>query len=292
MTRINEKNEDKIKELQEFISRFSANKSKAKQATSRRKLLDKLTVEEMPAFYPQVPVYLGFQMDREPGKEILTVEELSKTIDGVKVLDNISFRVERGDKVAFVGDNEIATTTLFKILMGELEPDAGSYNGASAPFSPISPRTTARTFNGCRAEPFGMAASVRSLRTTPRLICAAFWDGCSSPATMYSSLCVSSPAVRRSAACFPRMMMYGANVLVLDQPTNHLDLESITAVNNGLIEFKGIILFASHDHQFVQTVANRIMEILPGGLADRRESYDDYIESEIAAQQRAALMQA
>lgn len=270
------KNADKIKELQEFISRFSANKSKAKQATARRKLLDKLTVEEMPASSRKYP-YLGFQMDREPGKEILTVENMSKTVDGVKVLDAISFRVERGDKIAFVGEDEVAVTTLFKILVGELEPDSGTYKWGISTSQSYFPKDNSAYFNDC---PLNVLDWIRQY--TPKDNTDTYLRGFLGR-MLFSGDDVLKPVQVLSGGekvrcMFSRMMMYGANVLIIDQPTNHLDLESITAVNNGLMEFKGVILFASHDHQFVQTVANRIMEFTPLGLLDRRATYDEYLE--------------
>lgn len=272
----NKKNEDKIKELQEFISRFSANKSKAKQATSRRKLLDKLTVEEMPASTRKYP-YLGFQMDREPGKEILTVEGLTKTIDGIKVLDNISFRVERGDKIAFVGDNEIATTTLFKVLMGELEPDAGSYKWGISTTQSYFPKDNSEYFNDCQLSILEWLRQYTPKDNTETYLRGFLGRMLFSGDDVLKPVNVLSGG-EKVRCMFSKMMMYGANVLVIDQPTNHLDLESITAVNNGLIEFKGIILFASHDHQFVQTVANRIMEFTEQGLLDRPGTYDEYLQ--------------
>lgn len=272
----NKKNEDKIKELQEFISRFSANKSKAKQATSRRKLLDKLTLEEMPSSTRKYP-YLGFQMDREPGKEILTVEGLSKTIDGVKVLEDVSFRVERGDKIAFVGDNEIATTTLFKILMGELEPDAGSYKWGISTAQSYFPKDNSEYFNDCQLNILEWLRQYTPKDNTETYLRGFLGRMLFSGDDVLKPVNVLSGG-EKVRCMFSKMMMYGANVLVIDQPTNHLDLESITAVNNGLIEFKGIVLFASHDHQFVQTVANRIMEFSAQGLLDRPGMYDEYLE--------------
>ena len=272
----NKKNEDKIKELQNFISRFSANKSKAKQATSRRKLLDKLTLEEMPITSRKYP-YLGFEMDREPGKEILTVEGLSKTVDGVKVLNNVSFRIEKGEKVAFVGDNEIATTTLFQILMGELEPDEGSFKWGVSTSQSYFPHDNSEYFNGCDL------SILRWLEQyTPKDHSETYLRGLLGR-MLFSGDDVLKPVNVLSGGekvrcMLSKMMMHGANVLVIDQPTNHLDLESITAVNNGLIEYKGILLFASHDHQFVETIANRIIEIQPEGVLSKLGTYDEFLE--------------
>ena len=272
----NRKKEDKIKELQSFISRFSANKSKAKQATARRKLLDKLTVEELPVSSRKYP-YLGFEMDREPGKEILTVEGLSKTVDGVKVLNNVSFRIEKGEKVAFVGDNEIATTTLFQILMGELEPDEGTFKWGVSTSQSYFPHDNSEYFNGCDL------SILRWLEQyTPKDHSETYLRGFLGR-MLFSGDDVLKPVNVLSGGekvrcMLSKMMMHGANVLVIDQPTNHLDLESITAVNNGLIEYKGILLFASHDHQFVETIANRIIEIQPEGVLSKLGTYDEFLE--------------
>ena len=272
----NKKNEDKIKELQNFIQRFSANKSKSKQATSRKKLIEKLTVEEMPASTRRYP-YVGFQMDREPGKEILTVEDISKTVDGVKVLNKVSFRVNKGDKIAFVGENDIANTTLFQILMGELEPDEGSYKWGVSTTQSYFPKDNSEYFNDCNEsiikwlEQYAQDTTETYLRGfLGKMLFSG--DDVLKPVNVLSG----GEKVR---CMLSRMMMYGSNVLVLDQPTNHLDLESITAVNNGLIDFKGILLFASHDHQFVQTIANRIIEITDEGIIDRMTTFDEYLEA-------------
>jgi ATPase subunit of ABC transporter with duplicated ATPase domains len=270
----NRKKEDKIKELQSFISRFSANKSKAKQATARRKLLDKLTVEELPVSSRKYP-YLGFEMDREPGKEILTVEGLSKTVDGVKVLNNVSFRVEKGEKVAFVGDNEIATTTLFQILMGEMEPDEGTFKWGVTITTSYLPLDNSEFFNGCKMNLVEWLGQY-TRETTESFMRGFLGRMLFSGDDVYKEVQVLSGG-EKVRCMLSRMMLYGSNALILDQPTNHLDLESITAVNNGLIDFKGNLLFASHDHEFIQTIANRIMEFVDGKLIDRLCSYDDYI---------------
>ena len=272
----NRKVEDKIKDLQSFIARFSANKSKSRQATSRRKLLDKLSVEEMPASSRRYP-FVGFTMDREPGKEILEVENLTKTVDGVKVLDHVSFRLNRGDKVGFVGENEIAVTTLFQILMEELEPDEGSFKWGISTSRSYFPKDNSAYFEGCRlsildwirqyAPPEALDSYLRGF--LGKMLFSG--DDVLKPVEVLSG----GEKVR---CMLSRMMMFGSNVLLLDQPTNHLDLESITAVNNGLTAFKGIVLFASYDHEFVETVANRIMEFTPDGLIDRLSTYDEYLE--------------
>ena len=273
----NRKVEDKIKDLQNFIARFSANKSKSRQATSRRKLLDKLSVEEMPASSRRYP-FVGFTMDREPGKEILTVENLSKTVDGVKVLDNVSFRINRGDKVGFVGENEIAVTTLFQILMEETEPDEGTFKWGISTSRSYFPKDNSAYFDGCRlsildwirqyAPPEALDSYLRGF--LGKMLFSG--DDVLKPVEVLSG----GEKVR---CMLSRMMMFGSNVLILDQPTNHLDLESITAVNNGLMDFKGVVLFSSHDHEFVQTIANRIMVLEDGKLTDRLGTYEDYIAS-------------
>lgn len=272
----NRKSEEKIKELQAFIQRFSANKSKSRQATSRKKLLDKISVEDMPASSRRYP-YVGFTMDREPGKEILTVESLSKTIDGVKVLDNVSFRVNKGDKIAFLGENEIAVTTLFKILMEELEPDEGTFKWGVSTSQSYFPQDNSEYFNGCDLSILKWLEQY-SKDTTETYLRGFLGKMLFSGEDVLKPVNVLSGG-EKVRCMLSRMMMFGSNVLLLDQPTNHLDLESITAVNNGMIEFKGVILFTSHDHQFVQTVANRIIDILPeGGVVDRMMTYEDYLE--------------
>ena len=271
----NKKKEDKIKELQNFIARFSANKSKSKQATSRRKLLDKLAVEEMPASSRKYP-YVGFNMDREPGKEILEVENLSKTIDGVKVLNNVSFRINKEDKVGFVAENEIAMTTLFKILMGEMEPDEGSFKWGQTVSTSYFPQDNTSYFDGCT---LNIAEWLKQFTTeeTETYLRSFLGRMLFSGDDIYKEVRVLSGG-EKVRCMLSRMMMFGSNVLVVDQPTNHLDLESITAVNNGLMDFKGVILFASHDHQFMQTLANRIIELTDDGIIDRLSSYDEFLE--------------
>ena len=270
----NKRKEEKIKELQSFIQRFSANKSKSKQATARRKLLDKLSVEEMPASSRRYP-YVGFTMDREAGKELLTVENLSKTIDGVKILNNISFRVNKDDKIAFVGENELANTTLFKIITGEMEPDEGTYKWGTTTSQSYFPLDNNAFFDGCDLN-LVQWLSQYTEETTETFMRSFLGRMLFSGDDVYKPVKVLSGG-EKVRCMLSRMMLFGANILILDQPTNHLDLESITAVNNGLIDFKGNVLFASHDHEFINTIANRIMEITPEGLIDRLSSYDDYI---------------
>lgn len=276
MSEQKKKTDEKIAELQQFIQRFSANKSKSKQATSRKKLLDKLTLEEMPASSRRYP-FVGFVMDREAGKEILSVDNLSKTIDGVKVLNNVTFHVNKGDKIAFVGENEIAQTTLFRILMGEIEPDEGEFKWGGTTSQSYFPRDNSKFFNGVT---LNIADWLRQWCTndeTETFIRGFLGRMLFSGDDIYKQVQVLSGG-EKVRCMLSRMMMFGANVLVLDQPTNHLDLESITAVNNGLINFPGNVLFASHDHEFINTIANRIIEITPDGVIDRLSTYDEYLE--------------
>ena len=272
----NRKVEEKKKDLEEFIRRFSANKSKSRQATSRKKLLDKLTIEEMPASSRRYP-YVSFTMDREPGKEILEVSGLSKTVEGVKVLDNVSFRVNKGDKIAFVADNELAITTLFKILMEELTPDAGSFKWGVSTSQSYFPQDNSPYFNDTE-DTILQWLEQYSKDTTETYLRGFLGKMLFSGDDVYKPVKVLSGG-EKVRCMLSRMMMFESNVLLLDQPTNHLDLESITAVNNGLIDFKGVVLFTSHDHEFTQTVANRIIELLPeGGVFDRMTTYDEYLE--------------
>lgn len=272
----NKKSEDKIKELQGFIQRFSANKSKSKQATSRRKLIDKLTVEELPSSSRRYP-FVGFNMEREAGKEILTVEGISKSIDGVKILDNISFRMNKGDKIAFVGENEIANTTLFKILMEEMEADAGTFKWGVSTSQSYFPLDNSQFFDGCDLDLVKWLGQFTE-ETTETFMRGFLGRMLFSGDDVFKAVKVLSGG-EKVRCMLSRMMLYGANVLVMDQPTNHLDLESITALNNGLIDFKGMVLFSSHDHQFIQTIANRIIEIKEDGtMTDKACTYEEYIE--------------
>lgn len=270
----NKKNEEKAKELQNFIARFSANKSKSRQATSRKKLLEKLSVEEMPASSRRYP-FVQFKMDREVGKEILQVENLCKSIEGIPVLKNVSFRLNRGDKVAFVGENEIAKTTLFQILAGELEPDEGFYKWGVSTSQSYFPQDNTRYFQDCDLDlirwlgQFSADQDISYLRGfLGRMLFSG--DDALKPAKVLSG----GEKVR---CMLSRMMLKGSNVLILDQPTNHLDLEAITALNNGLIDFGGNLLFTSHDHQFVDSIANRIIELTEDGMIDRSMTFDDYL---------------
>ena len=273
----NKKNSEKIKELQDFISRFSANKSKSKQATARRKLLDKISLEEIPASSRRYP-WVGFSPDREVGKDILFVTDVSKTVDGVKVLDKVSFIVQHGDKIAFVGDNENAHTALFKILTGEWEPDEGEVKwGQTATFS-YFPKDNTEFFNDCD---LNLVEWLRQFSSDPMESYLRGFLGrmLFSGDEVYKPVKVLSGG-EKVRCMLSRMMLSGANVLLLDQPTNHLDLESIAAVNNGLEAVKCNVLVSSHDHQLVQTVCNRIFDFTEDGkLIDKRMSYDEYLES-------------
>ena len=271
----NKKNEEKAKELQAFIQRFSANKSKSRQATSRKKLLDKLEFEEMPASSRRYP-FVGFTPDREIGKEVLTVENLSKTIDGEKVLSNVSFVMGREDKIAFLGDTEIAATTLFQILMGEMEPDEGTFKWGGTTSQSYFPKDNSSFFDECDLNILDWLRqySKDTTETYLRGFCGRMLF---SGEDVFKKVNVLSGG-EKVRCMLSRMMMFGSNVLVLDQPTNHLDLESITAVNNGLVDFKGAVLFASHDHEFIDTVANRIIRFTPAGLLDKEGTYEEFIE--------------
>jgi ATPase subunit of ABC transporter with duplicated ATPase domains len=271
----NKKNEDKAKELQDFINRFSANKSKARQATSRRKLLDNLTMDEMPSSSRRYP-WVGFTPDREAGKDILTVTNISKTIDGVKVLDNISFIVNKDDKIALIGDNELAQTTLMRILMEETEPDEGSFKWGVTTSQSYFPKDNTAFFEDVDDNILTWLRqySEDQHESYLRQFLGRMLFSGDDP---FKQVKVLSGG-EKVRCMLSRMMLSGANVLLLDQPTNHLDLESITALNNGLLEFKGNIIFASHDRQFIETVANRIMEFTPmGELVDKNMSFEEFI---------------
>ena len=272
----NKRNEEKIKELQDFISRFSANKSKSKQATARRKLLDKLTVEEIPASSRRYP-YVAFTPDREVGKDILFVTDVSKTIDGVKVLDHVSFIVEHGDKIAFVGENENGQTALFKILAGEMEPDEGTVKWGQTATCSYFPKDNTPYFSD---NDDNLVQWLRQYSSDPHETYLRGFLGrmLFSGDEVYKPVKVLSGG-EKVRCMLSRMMLSGANVLLLDQPTNHLDLESIAAVNNGLEAVKCNVLFACHDHQLVETVANRIFRFNPDGtMTDFRTDYETYLE--------------
>lgn len=281
----NKKTEEKRKELEAFIQRFSANASKSKQATSRKKQLEKLTLEDIKPSSRKYP-YIHFKGEREAGKQLLTVENISKTVDGEIVLNNLSFTVNKGDKIALVGPNGIAKTTLFQILMGELEADQGSYSWGITTSQAYFPKENSSYFDVD-------LPLVDWLRQYSKEQDESFIRGflgrmlfSGEEALKKASVLSGGEKVR---CMFSKMMLSAANVLLLDEPTNHLDLESITALNNGLIDFDGTILFVSHDHQFLQTIANRIIEITPNGLIDKVITYDEYLENGDIQKQRETM---
>ncbi|MEI4828439.1 ATP-binding cassette domain-containing protein [Bacillus sp. FJAT-53711] len=283
----NKKKEEKVKELQNFIARFSSNASKAKQATSRKKLLEKITLDDIKPSSRRYP-FVGFTPEREVGNDLLTVEGISKTIDGEKVLDNVYFTLNKGDKVAFIGRNDIAMTTLFKILMGEMEPDSGSFKWGVTTSQAYFPRDNSEFFKNSE---YNLVEWLRQF--SPQDESESFLRG------FLGRMLFSGEEVKKNVSVLSggekvrcmlsKMMLSGANVLTFDDPTNHLDLESITALNNGLMAFKGTILFTSHDHQFVETIANRIIEVTPSGVVDKQSTYDEYLENEELQKQVAAM---
>ena len=272
----NKKTEEKIKELQEFIQRFSANKSKSKQATSRRKLLDKLTVEELPASSRKYP-FIAFNMDRELGKDVLKVNGISKTVDGVKLLNNVSFTLSRTDKVAFIGESEQAITMLFKILAEEEQADEGSIKWGVSTSRSYFPIDNSSYFNDNDTTIVDWLRQYSRSEITDTYLRGFLGKMLFSGDEIYKPVKVLSGG-EKVRCMFSRMMLFGSNVLILDRPTNHLDLESITAVNNALSDFKGVVIFASHDHEIIQTVANRIIEITEDGCIDRQGTYEEYLE--------------
>ncbi len=285
MKEANKKKEEKIKELQEFIQRFSANASKSKQATSRKRALEKIQLDEMRPSSRKYP-YIDFRPNREIGNEVLTVEHLSKTIDGVKVLDDVSFIVGHDDKITFVGSNTLAATTLFRILSGEIEPDEGNYKwGITTSFS-YFPKDNTKEFD-CNDTivdwlmPFSPEKDVTYVRGFLGRMLFAGEDGIKKVNVLSGG--------ERVRVMLSKMMILGSNILLLDEPTNHLDMESITALNNGLIKFPGVVLFTSQDHQFIQTLANRIIEITPNGVIDKITTYDEYLDSDEMARKRQIL---
>ena len=283
MKEANKKKEEKIKELQEFISRFSANASKSKQATSRKRALEKIQLDDMRPSSRKYP-YIDFRPNREIGNEVLMVENLSKTIDGVKVLDNISFTLGREDKVAFVGANEQAITTFFKILTGEMELDEGNYKWGVTTSQAYFPKDNTQEFDNdlTITDWLTQYSEIKDATYVRGFLGRMLFPG--EDGVKRVRVLSGGEKVR---CLLSKMMISGANILILDEPTNHLDMESITALNNGLIKFPGVILFTSHDHQFVQTTANRIMEILPNGkLVDKITTYDEYLASDEMAKKR------
>ena len=283
MKEANKKKEEKIKELQEFISRFSANASKSKQATSRKRALEKIQLDDMRPSSRKYP-YIDFRPNREIGNEVLMVENLSKTIDGVKVLDNISFTLGHDDKVAFVGANAQAITTLFKILVGEMEPDEGNYKWGVTTSQAYFPKDNTAEFDNdlTITDWLTQYSEIKDATYVRGFLGRMLFPG--EDGIKRVRVLSGGEKVR---CLLSKMMISGANILILDEPTNHLDMESITALNNGLIKFPGVILFTSHDHQFVQTTANRIMEILPNGtMIDKITTYDEYLASDEMAKKR------
>ena len=285
----NKKKEEKIKELQTFIARFAANASKSKQATSRKKLLDKITLDDIKPSSRRYP-YIAFTPDREAGDQLLLVEGISKTIDGEKVLNNVSFTVRKGDKIAFTGPNSAGTTALFQILMGEMEPDEGSFKWGVTTTQAYLPNDNTEYFEGCE---LSLTDWLRQYSKDPDesfvrgFLGRMLFSG--EESLKQASVISGGEKVR---CMLSKMMLSGANVLLMDEPTNHLDLESITALNDGLINFKGTLLFVSHDHQFVQTIADRIIELTPEGVFDKLTSYDDFLADEDVQARLAKMYEA
>ena len=273
----NKKKEEKIKELQTFIARFAANASKSKQATSRKKLLDKITLDDIKPSSRRYP-YIAFTPDREAGDQLLLVDGISKTIDGEKVLNNVSFTVRKGDKIAFTGPNSAGKTALFQILMGEMEPDEGSFKWGVTTTQAYLPNDNSKYFEGCD---LSLTDWLRQYSKDPD---ESFVRGFLGRMLFSGEESLKKASVisggEKVRCMLSKMMLSGANVLLMDEPTNHLDLESITALNDGLINFKGTLLFVSHDHQFVQTIADRIIELTPEGVFDKLTSYDDFLADE------------
>ena len=282
MKEANRKKEEKIKELQEFIQRFSANASKSKQATSRKRALEKIELDEIRPSSRKYP-YIDFRPEREIGNDVLTVENLSKTIDGVKVLDNISFTVNHDDKIAFVGSNELAKTTLFQILAGEMEPDSGSYKWGITTSQAYFPKDNTKEFDSDLViydwlQQYSPVKDITYVRGFLGRMLFAGDDGAKKVRVLSGG--------EKVRCMLSKMMISGSNVLIFDEPTNHLDMESITALNNGMMKFPGVILFSSRDHQIVQTTANRIIELLPNGFIDKITTYDEYLASDEMAMKR------
>lgn len=285
----NKKKEEKVKELQAFIARFSANASKSKQATSRKKLLDKISLDDIKPSSRRYP-FVGFTPEREIGNDLLRVEGLTKTIDGEKVLDNVSFIMNKDDKIALVGSNEIAKTTLFKILMGEMEADSGTFKWGVTTSQSYFPKDNSKFFENDNVNLVDWLRQYSPADQTE-----SFLRGFLGRMLFSGDEVLKKPSVlsggEKVRCMLSKMMLSGANVLLLDEPTNHLDLESITALNDGLIKFKGSMIFASHDHQFIQTISNRIIELTPKGIIDKEMSYDEYLDDKNLQKQVAAMYQ-
>ena len=287
MKEANKKKEEKIKELQDFISRFSANASKSRQATSRKRALEKIQLDEIRPSSRKYP-YIDFKPNREIGNEVLMVEGLSKTINGEKILDNLSFTLNRDDKVAFVGGNEFAKTVLFQILIGEMEPDEGTYKWGITTTQAYFPKHSGKEFDNDDTivewlTQYSEEKDVTYVRGFLGRMLFAGDDGVKKVKVLSGG--------EKVRCLLSKMMISGANVLILDEPTDHLDMESITALNNGMKKFPGVLLFSSRDHQIVETTANRIMEILPdGSMIDKMTTYDEYLKNNIGASKRQAIL--
>ena len=285
----NKKKEEKIKDLQAFVARFSANASKSKQATSRKKLLEKITLDDIRPSTRKYP-FVNFAIGREIGNDLLRVDGLTKAIDGEKVLDNVTFLVNKDDKIAFVGKSELAITTLFKILVGEMEADSGTFKWGVTTSQAYFPKDSSKYFENDELNLIDWLRQYSPVDQAESFMRA--WLG----RMLFSGeevlkQCTVLSGGEKVRCMLAKMMLSGSNVLLMDEPTNHLDLEAITALNNGLINFKGSMLFTSHDHQFVQTIANRIIEITPNGLIDQKMSYDEYLENEELKKRREAVYQ-
>ncbi|WHY74700.1 ABC-F family ATP-binding cassette domain-containing protein [Fictibacillus enclensis] len=285
----NKKKEEKIKELQYFVARFSANASKSKQATSRKKLLEKISLDDIRPSTRKYP-YVNFSIDREIGNDLLRVEGLSKTIEGEQVLNNVSFTMNKGDKIAFTGKNEIAVTSLFKILMGEMEADSGSFKWGVTTSQAFFPKDNSSYFENNELNLVDWLRQYSPVDQSESFLRGFLGRMLFSGEEVMKKAKVLSGG-EKVRCMLSKMMLSGSNVLLLDDPTNHLDLESITALNNGLINYKGSLLFTSHDHQFVQTIANRIIEITPNGLLDKQMTYDEFLENDELQKQREKMYQ-
>lgn len=285
----NKKKEEKIKELQNFIARFSSNASKARQATSRKKLLDKITLDDIRPSSRRYP-FVGFSMEREIGNDVLYVDNISKTIDGVKVLDNVTFSLNKTDKVAFVGRSDVAITTLFKIIMGEMEPDTGTVKWGVTTTQSYFPKDNSEYFEGSDKSILDWLRQFSPADESDTFLRGFLGRMLFSGEEVMKKASVLSGG-EKVRCMLSKMMLSNSNVLVLDDPTNHLDLESITALNNGLETFKGVLLFSSHDHQLISTIATRIIEVTLNGIVDKEATYDEFLENESLQQQVESLYQ-
>ncbi|WP_214855240.1 ABC-F family ATP-binding cassette domain-containing protein [Exiguobacterium sp. s166] len=283
----NKKKEEKIKELQAFIARFSSNASKAKQATSRKKLLDKITLDDIRPSSRRYP-FVGFTPEREIGNDLLIVDGISKTIDGVKVLDNVRFSLNKTDKAVFISQNDIAITTLFKILMGEMEADSGTFKWGVTTSQSYLPKDNSAFFEGSDKTILDWLRQYSPADESDTFLRGFLGRMLFSGEEVMKKASVLSGG-EKVRCMLSKAMLSGSNVLVLDDPTNHLDLESITALNDGLIAYKGAMLFSSHDHQFVETIANRIIELTPNGIVDKETTYDEYLNNDSVQQQLSTL---